>query len=36
MYTIADNSNPAIPFEAWMQTASEKGYKKFELFFQLI
>lgn len=23
-YTIADNSNPAIPFEAWMQTASEK------------
>jgi hypothetical protein len=26
MYTIADSSNPAIPFEAWMQTASEKGY----------
>ena len=26
MFTIADSSNPAIPFEAWMQTASEKGY----------
>jgi hypothetical protein len=26
MFTIADSSNPAIPFEAWMQTATEKGY----------
>ena len=25
VYTISDDSNPAVPFEAWMQTASEKG-----------